>query len=132
MGAAVRVVTVNGLPEGVAGGATVAEVVAFSQGEAQGLNLLAPGDGAQDEVGGVFGEPAGFQGGHGEPILHFERLLTSEIALINQPGEVRGVWSIALSTEIFYSSRIFNRCSSTLFLASMRGAEFLAIFAQRA
>jgi hypothetical protein len=68
-----------------------AEVVAFSQGEAQSLNLLAPGDGAQNEVAGVFGEPAGFQ-----PILHFERLLISEIALINQPSELRGGWSIAL------------------------------------
>jgi hypothetical protein len=73
-----------------------AEVVAFSQGEAQSLNLLAPGDGAQNEVAGVFGEPAGFQGDYGEPILHFERLLISEIALINQPSELRGGWSIAL------------------------------------
>ncbi len=90
VGAAFRVVTINGLPKGVASGATVAEVVASSQGEAQSLNLLAPGDGAQNEVSGVFGEPTGFQGGHGEPILHFERLLTSKIALINQPREVRG------------------------------------------
>jgi hypothetical protein len=72
--------------------------VAFSQGEAQSLNLLAPGDGEQNEVGGVFGEPAGFQGGHGEPVLHFESLLISEIALINLPSEVRGFWSIALGT----------------------------------
>jgi hypothetical protein len=67
----------------------VAGVVAFSQSGAQGLNLLAPDDGAQNEVGGILGEPAGFQDGHGESILHFERLLISEIALINQQSEVR-------------------------------------------
>ena len=42
-----------------------------------------------EEGAGVFGEPAGFQGDHGEPILHFESLLISIIALINQPSEVR-------------------------------------------
>jgi hypothetical protein len=38
---------------------------------------------AQDEVAGVFGESAGIQGVRGEPILHFESLLISEITLIN-------------------------------------------------